>query len=123
MRLRANKTVVPDKLTRELKAAGVPVARPVILLPNTGVYIPLVDERQESNYLETVLVIIEAHDGVDDIQERMDNIPGWATWTEAEALEWFTTNIDPLNIPAEVKTLLKAYGRMLLAIRDRIRKD
>jgi len=122
MRIRAGKTVVLKKLTQELRAAGVPVAREVLPLPNEGLYIPLVNENKERDYSAIVENIIRAHDGIDDVDERINNIPGWATWTEAQALEWFDENITPLNIPADVKVLLKSYGRMLLALRDRTTK-
>lgn len=122
MRIRAGKAIVPKKLTQELRAAGVPVAREVLSLPNQGLYIPLVDENKERDYFSTVENIIRAHDGIDDVDERINKIPGWATWTEAEALKWFDENIAPLNIPADVKVLLKSYGRMILALRDRTKK-
>jgi hypothetical protein len=123
MRLKIDKTFIPKKLTRELRAAGVPVAREVLPLPLGGIYVPLVDERQACDYLSIVESVIILHDGIDNIEERVKNIPGWATWTEAEALEWFQTNIQPLNIPADVKVLLKSYGRMILALRDRTNKQ
>jgi hypothetical protein len=122
MRLRVEKQIVLDKLARELKAAGVPLARAVCSIPN-GLYIPLTDESQEPEYSDLIIAIIAAHDGIDDVKQRLDNIPGWATWTEAEALEWFATYIDNLTIPADVKKLLKAYGRMLLVLRDKVYKE
>lgn len=122
MRLRVDKPIALKKLTRELKAAGVPLAREVAGIPN-GVYILFVDESAEPQYLDTVNAVIAAHDGIDDIKQRLESVPGWATWTEAQALAWFTANIDTLNIPADVKTLLKVYGRMILVLRDKVLKD
>ena len=125
MRIRAEKTIVPYKLSRELLAAGVPLSGAVALLPKYGLYIPLEDEAQKSEYLEVITAMIDAHDGIDDITEkkedakqRVRNIPGWATWDEQQASDWFTANIDTLNIPNDIKTLLRAYGRILLALRD-----
>jgi len=121
MRIKIYKTIVPYKLTRELIAAGVPLSGAVALLPKNGLYIPA-----DVDYLDIINAVIDAHDGIDDVaileadaQARMKNIPGWATWDEAQALDWFNANIEPLNIPADVKTLLLAYGRVLLALRDR----
>ena len=125
MRIKVDKVIVPYKLTRELLAVEIALTGNVGLLPN-GVYIPLTDETQADDLLPTIETVIEAHDGIDDVavlvqdaEDRVRSIPGWATWTEAQALEWFTDNIEPLNIPAEVKTLLFAYGRVLLALRDK----
>jgi hypothetical protein len=126
MRIRLTKTIVPYKLSRELIAAGVPLLRDVAPILTNGLYIPLVDESQGDTLLPVIEATIEAHDGIDDIaateadaETRMQAVPGWATWTEAEALVWFDTNITPLAIPADVKTLLRAYGRVLLALRDK----
>lgn len=126
MRIRADKTVIPKKLTKELKAADVPVTKVIALLENNGLEIPLQDEDTVAEFLSTIEAVIDSHDGIDDdeieaqeVKSRLDNIPGWATWTEAQALEWFDTNITPLNIPPEVKTLLRAYGRVLLVLRDK----
>ena len=120
MRIKIFKTIVPYKLTRELYASGVPLSGPVALLPKNGLYIPVDDD-----YLDIINAVIDAHDGIDDVaileadaQARMKNIPGWADITEQAAQEWFNVNIEPLNIPPEIKTLLRNYGRMLLALRD-----
>ena len=125
MRIKIDKVIVPYKLTRELIAADVALAGSVSILPNSGLYIPI-DDAQAGELLPTIEAVIEAHDGIDDIavivqdaEDRVKNIPGWATWTEVEALLWFTENIEPLNIPDEIKNLLRAYGRVLLALRDK----
>ena len=65
MRIRADKTIVKKKLTQELLVAGVPVVRDVALLPNNGLEIPLVNEDEAGNYMETINTVIEAHDGID----------------------------------------------------------
>jgi len=40
----------------------------------------------------------------DEAEADVSSIPGWATWTEAEALAWYETNIgEPIdNAPATV---------------------
>jgi len=125
MRIKISKTVVPYKLTRELIAAGVPLLAPVALLPKDGLYIPIL-QADEVLYIDIINTVIDAHDGIDDIavlkadaEQRIKNIPNWATWTETEAQTWFIENIDPLNIPDEIKNLLRNYGRILLALRDK----
>jgi hypothetical protein len=125
MRIKIDKNVRPWKLTRELRAAGVSLLHNVAALPKMGLFLPLADESQGEELLPVILATIEAHDGIDDIAEkeadaeaRAKKIPGWATWDETQALAWFDENIAPLNIPADVKALLLAYGRLLLALRD-----
>jgi len=43
-------------------------------------------------------------------------IPGWATWTEAEALDWLDANVTDL---ASAVTALKALARMVVALRNK----
>lgn len=52
-------------------------------------------------------------------------IPNWATWTEAQVLAWFTTNIDtPLAVPiptgtltvAQIKTILQNMQTIMLSM-------
>jgi len=126
MRLKLTKTIVPYKLSDELRAASVSLRHDVALLPKDGLYIPLTDESQANELLPTIESVIDAHDGVNDVaileadaEQRIKDIPGWATWTETEALDWFNTHIEPLAIPDDVKTLLRAYGQVLLALRDK----
>ena len=126
MRLTIDKTVVPYKITTELIAAGVPVKRQVALLPNNGIEIPLENEDDIDLYIDTINNVLDAHDGIDDIAEveegakqRVKKIPGWATWIDAQAAEWFVEHIDPLDMPDDVKNLLMAYGKILLALHDK----
>jgi len=44
------------------------------------------------------------------------DIPGWATWTETEALDYIEANVTDL---ASAKTVLKAMARMVVALRDK----
>jgi len=46
---------------------------------------------------------------------EIENIPGWATWTGAEANAWIDTNVTDL---ASAKEVLKKFALMLCAIRD-----
>jgi len=138
MRTRADKNIVPYKLTRELIAAGVPVVRQIALLPNNGLDIALPNEGAADVYLELINTVIEAHDGIDDIAEletdakqRVRNIPGWATWTEQESLAWHDARlsdavIDGIGNLADAKIAIKniatenrAIIRLLVALRDK----
>ena len=63
---------------------------------------------------------------------RVANIPNWATWTEQDAIDWWTANlsdaqVDAITSLADAKELLKkqnaaiaAFARMLLAMRDKL---
>ena len=126
MRIRVDKIIVPYKATAELIAAGVPVRREIALLKNNGVEISLENEDDASLYKGIIETVLDAHDEIDDIalieddaKQRLKAIPNWATWTEEQAVEWFTTHINNLAIPDDVKSLLADYGRMLLALRDK----
>jgi len=66
MRIRVDKAIVPYKFTHELVAAGVPALR-VALLPKNGLYIELENEDDRNLYLDTILAVIDAHDGIDEI--------------------------------------------------------
>ena len=43
-------------------------------------------------------------------------IPGWATWTEQQALDYITANVTDL---ASAKVVLLAMARMLVALRNK----
>lgn len=45
------------------------------------------------------------------------NVPGWASWSEAEALSYIDDNLTDL---ASARTIIKAQTRMLLAMRDKL---
>lgn len=47
--------------------------------------------------------------------DRVEAIPGWALWTEQEALDYIDINVTDL---ASAKTVLKAMARLLVALRD-----
>lgn len=65
-------------------------------------------------------------------EDAVRNIPGWATWSEAEALDWWNTNLSDAQVDAvanlaDAKVILKrqnaairAMARMLIAMRDRL---
>ena len=44
------------------------------------------------------------------------SIPGWATWTEQESLDWIDLNVTDLD---SAKQAIKAMTRMLLALRNK----
>jgi len=48
-------------------------------------------------------------------EDAARDIPQWATWDETQALDWIESNVDDL---ASAKTVLKAYARLLVALRD-----
>lgn len=49
---------------------------------------------------------------VEDSEELVRNIPGWARWTQTEALEWFGENIaDPLGAVPDVDGLTATQYR------------
>ncbi len=68
-------------------------------------------------------------------KESVKVIPGWATWTEQELLDWISNNISSTQITAvndltsakvilqRQSTAITAMGRMLLAMRDKIWPD
>jgi len=70
MRTKITKMVVPWKLSKELEAAGIALKHDVSLLPPSGLYIPLVDETQANE----ALAVIEAHDGIDEVQLSQNNL-------------------------------------------------
>ena len=55
-----------------------------------------------------------------DVQQESDNqaasIPGWASWTEQQTLDWIDANVDDL---VSAKTAIKAMTRMLIALRNK----
>lgn len=133
MQIVIQKFIFPAKLGKELIAAGIPhngMSRFGDVLE-----ILLVDETQSSQ----VEAVIDAHDGINSITERHDaaerqvrNIPGWATWSEADALAWWNANlsdaqVDAIGNLADAESMLKkqnagfkAMARLLIAIRDRL---
>ena len=56
----------------------------------------------------------------DQAQARIDmgNMPGWATWTAAHAVDWVDTNVTDL---ASAKTALKAMAKAIVYLRDHAR--
>ena len=64
-------------------------------------------------------------DPVFDVGEAADtqarDIPGWASWTEAEVLAWLDTNVEPEigTIAPETYKALKAMARMIVALRNK----
>lgn len=107
--------------------------------PNTQeLTIEVPEDVEEADILDLIdthdpdeLSIVEKQrDLAESIKPRVHNIPGWATWTEQEALDWFNANISDTQIDAvtnltEAKVILKhqsqalfAIGRMVMALRD-----
>lgn len=133
MRIIVNKVIVSSKLGRELVVAG--IQHNGMSIFRNELEILLVDENQAPQ----AQAVVDAHDGVDTVGQRFEAaegqvraIPGWATWSEAEALDWWTTNLSDAQVDAvanlaDAKVILKrqntairAMARMLIAMRDRL---
>lgn len=58
----------------------------------------------------------------DEVSADIQNIPGWFSWTEDEALTWITNNIAPELSASAPKTLqgITALTRMLIAMRNQL---
>lgn len=71
----------------------------------------------------TIQSEIDAHDPTDYEALRQEQaesdaaaIPGYASWTEQEMLDYIEANVTNL---ASAKTVLKAMGRMIVALRNK----
>lgn len=133
MKTNVTKIIVPWKLGKELIAAG--IGHNGMSLFGGELEILLANENQAVQ-AQTVL---DAHNGIDPIVQRYNaaesnvrNVPSWATWTEAQTLDWWNTNlsdaqVDAVTSLADAKVLMKkqnagikSMARMLIAIRDRV---
>lgn len=131
-----NKVIAPAILGRELSAAG--IAHNGMSQFGDKLEILLVDEGQA----EQVQAVLDAHAGVDTVKQRRDAaqvnakaVPGWASWDEAQFLSWFGSNLSDAQVDAvanlaDAKVMLKkqnaairAMGRLLIALRDRVFPD
>lgn len=130
---RVNKTLVLPKFGRELTAAGIPHNGMSLFGDQLEIY--LVNPQQAG----LVQAVLDAHDGIDTASQRAESadddlraIPGWATWTEAQALAWWNSNladaqVDAVANLADAKALMKkqnaaikSMARMLIAMRNRM---
>lgn len=128
-----NKNIVAWKLGRELAAAGIPHNGMSLFGDRLEIY--LVNPQQAG----LVQAVLDAHDGIDTASQRAESadddlrtIPGWATWTEAQALAWWTSNladaqVDAVANLADARALMKkqnaaikSMARMLIAMRNRM---
>lgn len=133
MKTTVEKAIVTWKLGKELLTAG--IQHNGMSLFGTTLEILLVDENQ-STQAQTV---INAHTGIDSIAQRYNaaegnarNVPSWATWTETQTLDWWTTNLSDAQVDAvanladaralmkKQNAAIKAMARMLIAMRDRL---
>lgn len=133
MRVTVKKVIVPAKLGRELIAAG--VQHKGMSRFGDVLEVLLVDENQSAQ----AQAIIDAHDGIDTIEQRSitaeaaaRNVPGWSMWTEEQTLDWWNTNLSDAQVDAvanlaDAKALmkkqnaaLKAMARMLIAMRNQL---
>jgi len=55
-------------------------------------------------------------DPSDSAETDIENIPGWASWTEAQAVAWIEANVTDL---ASAKAALTAMARLLVALRNK----
>lgn len=66
--------------------------------------------------IEVVNTVTPAPFKRDDAADAIRQMPGWATWTAAEAESWVETNVTDL---ASAKQALIAMARLLVFLRDR----
>ena len=128
-----NKPIVLSKLGKQFLTEG--ISHNGMSLFGDQLEILLVNHQQAG----LVQAVVDAHDGVDTASQRAEAadddlraIPGWATWTEAQALAWWTTNladtqVDAVANLADAKALMKkqnaaikSMARMLIAMRNRM---
>ncbi len=128
-----NKPIVLSKLGKQFLIEG--ILHNGMSLFGDQLEILLVNHQQAG----LVQAVVDAHDGVDTASQRAEAadddlraIPGWATWTEAQALAWWTTNladtqVDAVANLADAKALMKkqnaaikSMARMLIAMRNRM---
>lgn len=111
-------TLNATKLDSELRAAGLPIVgcnSDGLVTWANGV-IPTQGQIDQAN------AIIAVHDPIDYValvqagaESQAEAIPGWATWTEAEALDYINTNV--VDLPSAL-IVLRAMARMLVALRN-----
>ena len=116
----ANQEILVGKLHRELKAASLDIEGLADMLPQVAV--DFIGTPSQAD-LDTAQAIIDAHDATDyeaivkaGADAQAANIPGWATWTEQESLDWIEANVTNL---ASAKTVLLAMSRLLVALRNK----
>lgn len=56
-----------------------------------------------------------------EVQADVEDIPGWFSWTEEQAMTWITNNLDPELSSSYPKTLqaITAITRLLIAVRNK----
>lgn len=110
-----------NKLPQEIENAGI---------PNSGCNEKGVvwdtDGTTEIQDQPAVAAIILAHDPTDYIQQRQDkaeasakDIPGWASWTADQVLEWIDTNLTA-EVGPNLLVFCKAIALLILALRDKV---
>lgn len=136
MRVTVSKSIVTWKLGKELVTAG--VAHHGMSLFGNVLEILLDNEGQSA----TAQTVIDAHNGVDTIDQRYQaakvtakNIPNWATWTQADWTNWFNANISATQVSAiasladakvvlgKMATVLDSLAKMEIALRDQVWPD
>lgn len=56
----------------------------------------------------------------DTAKDDVQHIPGWSTWTAAQAEAWINTNVTDL---ASARVALVAMAKMIVYLRNRIWSD
>lgn len=97
--------------------------------------VPSLDELSPEDIADCVVDVARAervHTRIQEAEGQARAIPGWATMSEAQAMEWFNANlsdeiIDSFQIPENIKqfmkaqnTALKNIGRMVIAQRNKL---
>ena len=80
--------------------------------------------------------IVAAHDATQKSQSELNAeviasaktdvqaIPNWAGWTEAQVLDWMTTNLSSeLNSTPNTETAIRSMARLLVALRNQVWPD
>jgi hypothetical protein len=77
----------------------------------------------DTGEIAVVQAAIDAHVARDwhaveqSAEDDIRSIPGWSTWTEAEALAWFDSNI---TVTGPERALLRANLRLSIAMRNKL---
>lgn len=75
----------------------------------------LADHLSQETYLSAEEIVYPDEDATDAGKLDFENLPGWATWTAAEAGDWIDANVVDL---ASAKTALRAMAKAIIYLRD-----
>ncbi len=121
-------TIRGDQLADEIfQATGIDVLYRYTFYPPDQVHIVGDDVAEAQTQIQTV---IDSHTPdplyfpedlerirQEQAEQNVSDIPGWATWTEAEALAWFDANVTDTATAIQVE---RALVRIVLAMRNKL---